>query len=175
MDMRKVLLVGCSGILVIAFAVFVLEKTHVINLYRKSITKTVVLKPVDKIDYSPATPADNANNDQVKQDSLKATPNPSNLGVTITRATQLPDSKALAVRALIEGTTSGTCTLELSQNGSIGLSKQAAISQQNNIFTCNGFDIPQSDLPGVGEWTAKITVNNGTNMVNATQNIMVEK
>lgn len=174
--MRKVILIACSSALALGFLLFVLEKTHVINLHNRPITETSVPKPVNTIDFSPATPKDNTNNDQVKQDSSKTSPNSSsNLSATITRATQLPDTKTLVVRALIEGATSGTCTLELSQNENVGFTKQVSISQQNNVFTCNGFDVPRAELPGVGEWTIKLTVNDGTTTVSASQNITIEK
>jgi hypothetical protein len=174
--MRKILLISCSTILVLAFGVFVLEKTHVINLYHKSITQTSSVKPVNTIDYSPATTTDNANNDQIKQNSLNSAPQTKPLSVTITRAMQDINTKSLIVRALVDGATTGNCTLELRQNsGPAELSEQVALTQQNNVFTCNGFDIPQSELPGFGEWTIKITVNGGANTANAVQNIMIEK
>jgi len=164
-------------VLIGGFVVFVLEKTHVINLYHKTTPRvSATTKPTSSIDYSPATANDNANNDQIKKNSLGDTPQSQPLNVTITRLTQNPDTKTLIVRALVEGASTGTCTLEFSQsNNPPQLTRQAQISQQNNIFICNGYDIPQSELPGTGTWSVKLTINDGSNSAFATQNIMIEK
>jgi hypothetical protein len=172
---RKIALILASVLLLAGFTLFILEKTHVINIYHKSIAQESNVKPVNTVDYSPATANDNANNDQIKQNSLNDTPQVRPLTVTITRATQDPSSKTLIIRALVDGTTSGSCTLELSRGSGAELTKQASVIQQNNTYTCGGFNISQSELPGVGEWTVKLSVSNGSTTASANQNIMIEK
>ena len=173
--MRKTLLALSSLVLLGGLVVFVLEKTHIIDFYHKNITQASTAKPVNTIDYSPATASDNANNSQIKQNSLNNTPVVRTLSITITRAVQDPTTKILSVRAIVDGGLSGTCTLEMSQNGgSSVLRKQASVVQQNNIFVCSGFDIARSEIPGAGNWTIKIIFNSGPNDASATQTITLE-
>jgi hypothetical protein len=94
--------------------------------------------------------------------------------VTITRVNQNPD-KSVVVATIIQGLTSGDCTIEFIQNSKLGYSTNAEVTQQNSLFTCNGFLVPINNIPSAGEWTVKVTVSNGSLSIDDTQNISIIK
>jgi len=175
-NIRKILLVVCAVILVCSFIVFALEKIHIINLYSKPEEKAATTKYTNTVDYSPPKPHDNDTVNQAKQDgTILKEPSTKPISVTLTRAYQDQSTKTLVIRTLVEGQPSGTCRLELIQNNVSSYSKGVSIFQQNNIFTCGGFDILKSELPGIGEWTIKVTAEGGGTSNSAQQNVLLEK
>jgi uncharacterized protein YpmB len=62
------------------------------------------------------------------------------------------------VNALVDGETSGTCTLTLT-NGSKKIVKSAAIGYQVSYYICNGFNISSSEFAPKGEWTARVDIS----------------
>lgn len=180
---RKLFLKRCGLfaiglIFVTAITLFTLEKTHVINLYHKKATpnqQTNKPKGVNSVDYSKSTnntpdlTINNAKNPSVSSSSQSSQQNP--ISVTITH----PGGQDNIVGVLINNATSGTCTLEVSQNGSVIYTMQASVIQQNNIFICNGFYIASSKIPNSGTYTAKVTVSVGTRTGSDTEPIILVK
>jgi hypothetical protein len=161
--------------LVIGAILFTLEKTHVINLYHKKTTqsqKTDQPRAVNSVDYSKSTSntsdstINSAKNSSAISNSESSQQNP--IGVTITNV----NNNSVAV--LINNATSGTCVLELSQNGSVIYTPQASVIQQNNIFIC-GFYIASRNIPNSGTYTAKVTVSLGTRTGSDTEPITLVK
>lgn len=114
---------------------------------------------INKVNYDPSTPEDNAGaNDQ--KDKIKDQPTPvsSSLSVTITN-TRVVNSLA-QVSVLVQGTDSGTCSLELS-SGSTRVSRTSAVLIRNGLATCEDFNVPVSELSN-GDWTASIYVQTTT-------------
>lgn len=137
----------------------VLEKLNITHFYTKKTTTThtpadQALRPENSVDYtvSTETPAITDNKTEAE------TPPPSNaaLSVSITRAAKSSDSKSFLVKAVVEGTNSGSCTATLTQgnsqksiNGTIGLSA--------NQVSCLGLTLPLSSLSS-GQWRLVLSV-----------------
>jgi hypothetical protein len=116
------------------------------------------------INYSPSTPADNAANN-----SRKTSTNPAQtlvngasatssvpLSVTVTRAGVVGSN--LEVGTLVNGASSGSCTLNVSQSGQSTVTKTEDVQVQNNAYTCPVFDIPVSGFPNKNNWNVSVTV-----------------
>lgn len=87
------------------------------------------------------------------------TSSPTSLTVSFTSAAQTGDT--LRVRAKIDQLIStGTCTLTLTKDTKT-VTKTASVYASASITTCQGFDIPISEL-SAGAWSVKLTVANST-------------
>jgi hypothetical protein len=167
-------LIAASSLLIVVVVILaVLEKTHVIDLYSKPTNSSDQPKATNTIDYSPPTSADSDISNQVKDNST--TPTPQDFQVTLTQVTQDPSTHNLMVRGLIQGVSTGTCTLDLTKNDSILLTKQADVTLINNYAICSGFDILATELPIVGEVTVKLSVTSDGVTKSESQNILLEK
>lgn len=92
------------------------------------------------------------------------------LPVTITAANQ--NDSTFNIRVLIdELINSGTCTLKLTQ-GSSTVTKTASVQALPEAATCQGFDIPVSELAS-GSWQLTITVTASNRSGSATQEITI--
>ena len=154
---KRVALVATGLILVLGVTLFTLEKTHVIDLYHKSTIQSQQAnqsRAVNSVDYSKSTnntPDSTINSAKNPSATSSSQQNP--IEVTITHVGNN------SVGVLINNATSGTCTLELSQNGSVVYTTQAPVIQQNTIFTCDGFYIASGNIPNSGNYTVKVTVS----------------
>jgi cytoskeletal protein RodZ len=116
------------------------------------------------INYSASTPADNAENNARKTSTTPAqtldngssqTPSVP-VSVTVTRAGVIGSN--LEVGTLVNGTTGGTCTLNVSQTGQQTVTKNEDVTQQNNSYSCPVFSIPVSSFPNQNNWNVSVTV-----------------
>lgn len=107
-------------------------------------------KETEAKDVENAKSADNKNYQQqpgqAQQTASKSAVNISSIGQA---------DSTVYVNALVDGETSGTCTLTLT-NGSKKIVKSAAIGYQVSYYICNGFNISSSEFAPKGEWTARI-------------------
>jgi hypothetical protein len=174
---RKNIVILCVCFLILVVAVFgALEIFHVIDLVHKnngsSLQQTGQSKPVNTIDYTPAT--DTEKSDPTINSAKNPTPTPTSasasaINLIITRAGQNSTDKSIYVGALIQGASSGTCTLELTQNGSVIYTAVASIIRQNSLYTCDGFLVNITSIPTAGDVAAKVTINNGLQSATSTQ------
>jgi len=72
------------------------------------------------------------------------------------------EGSVVRIRALIEGSTSGTCGIELSQ-GNNKITRQAPYTAQASYVICQGFDIPVSEFPSSGTWNIRLTITTANN------------
>lgn len=83
-------------------------------------------------------------------------------GISISLSTPISNQKfkneTVPVRAIIEGTTSGTCKLKLSQKGSDDIELEAPVIAAPSYFTCQGFDVNPDQFQNKGEWTLELSV-----------------
>ena len=160
----KIALLSTSFILVAGFIVFGLEKANVINLYNKPVTATAnsAPKPVNTVDYSPATTTDQDEASRLKQDLIDKSNKPqtttTKIEVSLSAATQDVAGGPLVVRSLLN-TTGGTCKLTLTKEG-INKEYSAEIVNTGTYYGCKGFDVPVTDL-STGKWQLKLSANNG--------------
>lgn len=89
-----------------------------------------------------------------KSQLIQTTDYSSSLGVSITQATQR--DAQVVIRALIEGSNSGTCTVTFTKDGET-VTKTAPYAAQASYVICQGFNIPVSEFPSAGEWQMTVS------------------
>ena len=82
-----------------------------------------------------------------------------NLSTPIDEETITSDS--IPVRTIINGATSGTCTVTFEKDGSQDVKESAPVIQAATYYTCQGFDIDKSKFTSMGKWTMYVAVKNG--------------
>ena len=158
------LVIGPASLLLITGVLFGLEKTNVINLYHSSTpeqTPTTEQRPVNQVDYSPASTTDNEDINKQKESGQTTTaPAPTNdLNVVLTAKDQSGPSKPLEVRTVITPlTTSGICTLTLSKSGASSITKTVALVDQGSYSTCENLDISADQFSTSGTWNLSLVV-----------------
>jgi hypothetical protein len=166
-NITKYLYFGAITLLVMAFGILVLEKSQLINFYNKPLNtiESNTARPVNDIQYAPADPTDNDSiNSQKETGSLGNENNPTSesntpISIILTAFGQDDVGGPLVIRALLNDVKDGTCTLALSKEGAIK-SYTANVVNTGTYYSCEGFDIPVSDL-GPGTWEISLTVNSG--------------
>lgn len=163
--------------LLFAFIIFVLEKKQIIDLYKKPISQTEnIPRPINDVDYGPPTPQEEQQAQDIKkeviQQSGEVEPIPQGtINVSLSAATQDVAGGPLEVRAIIEGATTGTCTLNLSQNGNVK-TFTANIINLGNYYGCEGFSVPVSSL-SAGNWQLELLVANQNAKGSAKQEVTI--
>jgi hypothetical protein len=172
---KKIVFITISTLLTCCMIILTLEKFQLINLYKKPVTLSDNIRPVNSVDYSTPDPMDNKDINAAKNDgTIDKQPGTKPITVTITRVYQ-DNVNTLHIRTLVEGQNTGVCKLEMSNDINEIYSKEVEISQQNNVFVCNGFDVPSQDIPASGEWTIKVTATGGGASNSASQIIKLLK
>lgn len=70
------------------------------------------------------------------------------------------DASTVSIRTLVEGYSSGTCTLTLTRAGQTDIQRTAdVVFAPPSYYACNGFNISKSDIPAKGAWKIKIVVS----------------
>lgn len=133
------------------------------------------VRPANTVDYGPPKKEDSAGvqsdkdkiaNGESKPDTGSPTPSPSSSMIVSFTQAQQSDSQVI-IRALVDGATSGTCTLTASKSSQTSVTKTAPIGVQANYSICQGFDIPTSEFPASGEWKISITATNASGQTSA--------
>jgi len=140
------------------------------------------------INYGPATSDQQKNGATIKSNGATSssasgsdkppapTPIPAStqksVSVSITAANQ--NGSILQIRALIGAVeNNGTCTLTLSQAGQQTITKTAATQALASTSTCQGFDVPTSEL-STGVWHITITYDSPTLTGAATKDVTIK-
>lgn len=116
-----------------------------------------------KASSKPATTLDNG-----PTSSSSTSSSTDNVSLTITRADVDNQSNALEVGTLVNGTTSGTCTLSVSQAGETTITATNQVTLSNNTYSCPVFSIPLSQFPNLGKWNVSVEIVSGSS--NTTSN-----
>ncbi len=159
MKIKFNIVVLVAVILVVAAAIYLLFDKLVLTHSSTKLPPNVVTST------SPA--ANSLNNKRKSSSSPAVTLNtgPSkgsaltNVTLAITRASVVGNS--LEVGTIINGASSGTCTLSASQSGQATLVRTDKVVTQNNSYVCPVFSIPVSQFPDRGNWnvSVKLIVN----------------
>jgi len=96
----------------------------------------------------------NADKEAPKPSEQNKTPAGSPSKISITNLSQ--DENTLYVRTVVEGATSGNCLLELRKGGRTPILRTAPITLATSYYTCEGFNIPKSEISTKGEWTVSL-------------------
>lgn len=124
-------------------------------------------RPVNSVDYSPATDQEKKDSDAAKQRIIDQEQQKKNspgqqspITVTIVRASQASSGQPLNVRTYIGGATSGTCAATLTNNGQTATGS-GSITFDATTHSCN-IDIAASAFNTSGQWQLNVTATNGT-------------
>lgn len=159
---KKLLFWAICFALVASLALFISEKTRITNFYKKPLAQKTSMKegPTNVIDY-PITTSDDSNNSQEDKQSGTDKPIVSDaLSGTINYKAVVDD--ALSIRVTIyQPLDTGKCVLTLVRTSdSKQVSRTTQTVENPSSSTCNGFDIPVSEL-GSGRWSIKVAISSG--------------
>lgn len=175
---RKKIIIGALLVLVI-IAAGTAAYVYAFQPKEDASSESSSSKPkVNKVNNDPPTDEQIKAGQDIKQESVEnsTAPAPSNpstpLVVSITSANQ--NGETVSVRSLVDTVASqaGTCSL-VATNGAKSITKTAATQAYPNGSTCQGFDIPVSEL-GMGNWNIKLTVTIGMQTGSATQSLDIK-
>jgi len=129
---------------------------------------------VDDVNYEPPTEDQVDAGDDIKDAANDAVNTPAPTGtveMSITAANQ--NDGILQVRTLIQTTSNtGTCTLLL-KKGSTEITKSAPVQALSSSTTCQGFDVPTSEL-STGTWQLTINFKNTTVNSTISQSVVIK-
>ncbi len=152
-----------KGLILLVVVIILVAGGLIWKLNKKQPDHSAVITPASSINYSPAKPSDNAANNARKGSTSAAATldNGSSsssvpFSVTVTRAEVF--SSYLEVGTLVNGATSGTCTLSVSQSGQATITRSEAMQAQNNAYSCPVFQVPVSDFPDQDAWNVSVSV-----------------
>jgi hypothetical protein len=174
--LAKISLVIASVILIGVFAVVVLEKNNVTKLFtnQEPAQQATEPRPVNSVSYSPTSTTEQQEGDAIKQeliDNSNKPAKPGNITVSFSAATQDTPGGPVIVKALINGTATGSCKLIMSKDG-VEKSYNASVINLGTYYGCDGFSVPVSDLSN-GSWKAALIVTNGSSSGSAEQQVEV--
>ncbi len=135
-------------------------------------SKQASVRPTNSVDYSAAPKADNNANEGRKSSSTPSTtlnnsstttPDTTPTNFTVQMSVSGPNNGNVHVGSLVNGTSTGTCTLTATQSGKAMLQLgTSSVAQDVNAYDCGVFNIPTSRFSS-GTWKLTLTVsNNGT-------------
>lgn len=144
------------------------------NQNAQNSSKLATNRSVDSVDYGPSSAGDNAANN-----TRKSSPSPAitlNNGPTATSDSNLSaqivnasvDNGNIHIGTLVNGATSGTCTIIATQGQTTITLATIAVQQDVNNYDCGGgaINVPTSQLsPQSGTWQLKLTVVSGSSQV----------
>ena len=129
-------------------------------------TQNDPVRKVNDVDYSPPSQQDqklqDQQKDQIVQPPSNPNPSPSAISVSISRASQAGPGEPLVVRAIVAGTSSGTCTLTLTRSGQPTITKTFPITFAATYSTCDGSQVNAADFAVDGDWQLQVTAQSGT-------------
>ena len=180
---KKALIITIAAVVVAGGvgAYFLLNRPANKDATPTTTTQTADQPQQQNINYGPATPEEQKEGSDIKKNTIDQSQNPTQTPatpptVTITRAGQLQPGQPLNIRTIVQGTTSGTCAVTLTQAGQATVTKSFPIAFQATSSNCNG-DIAASDFAAGGQWQLSITATNasGTSSAAVTQTISITK
>lgn len=176
--LARISLVLASLLLVTVFALIILEKNNVTKFFTNSDTSqgTAGARPINDVAYTPATTTEQTEGDRIKQNLIEESNKPpeqtTKITISLSAATQDVAGGPLIVRSIVNAN-SGTCKLTLTQ----GSTKKEYTNEVTNLgtyYSCNGFDIPASDL-SAGQWKLNLSVTNGQAYGEVSQEVSITK
>jgi len=164
-SIKKVVLWAASFALIASLVLFILEKTGVTNFYKKSLSTTTQQSatsgPTNVIDYPIPT---NNNGNNLQEDKQSGTDKPvvsDTLSGTINYKAVTDDKLSIRV-TIYQPLDTGTCVLTLVRTSDgKRISNTTQVVENPSSSTCNGFDIPVSEL-GPGTWNITTTITSGS-------------
>lgn len=162
-SLKKLIFWAISIALLSLLIVIILEKLHVIDLYKKPVVvsvsnSTVSGGPTNVIDY-PITNTD-ASTPDTKQSGTDQPNASSSLTGVINYKSVVGENLSIRI-TIYQLVNNGSCNLVLARNSDQKrVTKSAEIIQNPSSATCKGFEIPISEL-GAGKWTISVIITSG--------------
>lgn len=182
-------------LLIIAALVFtVLIGSGLFGYLRYKHNKDNVIRPENTVDYSKSSKSDNTSSENRKSNNSTATSSsdsngaasnskdsnstatssgtsdssstPANFSVTVTGVNQNGSNEI--VSTLVNGVTSGTCTVKFTKSGQPDVTATNQLTQNTNTYACPNFTISYDQFPVGGEWSASVSVTNNGKTVTGT-------
>ena len=162
---------------------FVLEKTDVTNLFSSDkraddtpiaavVPTAEIKKQPNTVDYGPANPADNQPVTD-KKPTDEVTPVPSTeLSLAIIRADKSQDKTNLLVKAVVTGSTSGTCTATMTK-GSVSKSVTVPVALSASEYSCTGLNFAMSDLLESGTWSLVVALSDSGGTASSSMEVIL--
>ncbi len=177
--LKKFVFWAATIALLVTLVVFILEKSRVTNIYTKptpTVAPDTTTRPINSIDYSPASEAEKPTPDQKKQDASTGASTPAQssskpISVTLSAATQDTPGGPIVVRTILGGTTGGTCTITVTKDSFVK-TYSSDITWTGTYYSCNK-DIPFADI-STGTWQLKVVANQNNNQGSATETVVVK-
>lgn len=136
-------------------------------------------RKVNDVDYSPPTDDEKKQQEQQKEEIIQQATSPntsSSVAVSISRASQADAGQPLVIRAIVDGTSSGTCDVTLSKEGYANIVKSFAITADATYSVCSNAQLQASEFPSGGAWKLQIVARSGSNISQpATLNVTITK
>jgi len=157
-----------SLVFIAGITLLILDKSHTISLFSSSSNSSRKVSEPKQASTSTSTSSDSAKNNptiasakSTQSNNSKSNQNTTNVPISITITSLQIVSNSINIGTLVDGTNTGTCTLQFIQDNYIGYSLQVNVIQQNNLYTCNGFSVNTDNIP-TGSWSVKVLLNNNT-------------
>lgn len=175
--LRQLIFWAAVFALTASFALFIFEKSRVTNIYTKPASTATIeapTRPVNSVDYSPATSTEKPDSSAKKQDTPTATNSSTSGKINIVLSAAGQDIKGgpVVIRTILDGATGGTCTATLI-NGSTLKTYNSDVILQGTYYSCKGFDVPYADL-FAGNWQLKVTATQDNKTGETSKTITIE-
>ena len=169
-------LVIASLLLVGVFTLILLEKNNVTKFFTntQNTQESLEPQPVNTVSYTPASSTEQQEGEALKQQLINESNKPANsqsISVNFSAANQDVAGGPVIIKALINGTATGTCKLIMAKDGT-EKTYTALVTNLGTYYGCDGFSVPVSDL-SAGSWKALLTVISGSSSGSAEQQIEV--
>lgn len=163
------------NIIIAALILLVLAGGIAFAYYRQHQTQPPARRPVNSTSYAKPNPQDsnasNSNKTGSNSTTLNNTSSAAQKGSTAPTASQtntisvkivslINNGSIVHVGTIIDGTTSGTCTLVATQ-GTQTVDLGTTPVESSNSTSCGAFNVPLSSFPAKGNWTMTVTVTSG--------------
>ena len=179
--LKKPLIIGFTVLFLIAVP-FVYVYAFNGNLFGWKIDKNSSSDKNTSVDYGPATSEQQKAGSATKSGSTDIPPKPTtipgstlkNVELLITSANQDQSGSPLHVGTQISAVVdTGTCSLTLTKAGETTVTKTAGAQALASTSTCQGFDIPSSEL-SVGTWQILLGYSSSTLTGSATKDVVIK-
>jgi hypothetical protein len=169
---KKVLIITVIGVFVLGGGAFALYRNRSENRRTVSSEEQDDERGVNEVNYGPPTEEEIDETKRQKEQIIKEyeqnqNPQPSTvINVTISRANQAGGGQPLNIRTIVDGTTSGTCEVNLKKDGQATVRKTFPIGVEATYAVCQQADIPAGEFGAGGDWTLEVVAKSG-NLVSA--------
>ncbi len=149
-----------------------------IHYYNHATANSTSTQPTGTVNYGAPTKQEENLQNQTKQQIIKNSTSPSSTSTTstnntsislsISRLSQASSGQDVQLRTVINGTSTGTCTVTFSQGSNV-FTQTFQVSQEATYSTCNNANITAGSFPNTGVWNVSVVVTSGQNKSNTVE------